>query len=56
MSYMAPLIDDSFQQRLGTLLASIFAARLGVRIIAPITAILFKWLVIGKYKPGTYRL
>ncbi|KAF9026322.1 acetyl-CoA synthetase-like protein [Hymenopellis radicata] len=55
MSYMAPLIDDSFEQRLGALLASICAARLGVRIIAPITAILFKWIVIGKYKPGTYR-
>jgi hypothetical protein len=26
------------------------------RIIAPITAIIFKWIVIGKYRPGKYRM
>ncbi|KAJ7623641.1 acetyl-CoA synthetase-like protein [Roridomyces roridus] len=56
LAMFGPFIDGTFWERIGSLLASIVVARLVSRILAPITAILFKWLVIGKYKPGTYRL
>ncbi|KAJ6605825.1 AMP-dependent synthetase and ligase [Mycena sp. CBHHK59/15] len=56
LSEMAPLINGSFWERIASLLLSIVVARLFTRIAAPITAILFKWIVIGKYKPGTYRM
>lgn len=56
MSSLAPLIDDSFGQRLMVLLIAICAARLGSQTVAPLAAILFKWVVIGRYKPGTYKL
>ncbi|KAJ7367145.1 acetyl-CoA synthetase-like protein [Mycena albidolilacea] len=56
LSVLTPYINGTFWERIGSLLCSIVVARLTTRIVAPITAILFKWLVIGKYKPGTYRM
>ncbi|KAJ7617827.1 acetyl-CoA synthetase-like protein [Roridomyces roridus] len=56
LTEMAPRLDDSFWARLVSLLAAIAAAQICSRIVAPITAIAFKWLVIGKYKPGKYRM
>lgn len=56
MSCLAPLADTSFFELAGALIASICAARVAVRIIAPIASIIFKWIVIGKYKSGTYKL
>jgi hypothetical protein len=44
-----------FWERAGSLLLSIIAARLGSRIFAPLVAIGFKWIVIGRYKTGTFR-
>ncbi|KAJ7065262.1 acetyl-CoA synthetase-like protein, partial [Mycena amicta] len=54
LSVLAPFISGLFWERIASLLAAIIVARLATRIIAPVTSILFKWLVIGKYKPGTY--
>ncbi|KAJ7861881.1 acetyl-CoA synthetase-like protein [Mycena leptocephala] len=45
-----------FWERVISLITAIVAARLSTRIIAPITAIIFKWIVIGKYRPGKYRM
>ncbi|KAJ7212625.1 AMP-dependent synthetase and ligase [Mycena pura] len=56
LSILAPHIDGSFWERLLSLATAIVAARLATRIIAPITSIIFKWLVIGRYKPGKYRM
>ncbi|KAK7062500.1 peroxisomal-coenzyme a synthetase [Favolaschia claudopus] len=73
LAELAPLINDTFWERILSLLASIIIARLSStlfsfsalalvddlfpgRIISPISAIIFKWLVIGRYKPGTYRV
>jgi acetyltransferase-like isoleucine patch superfamily enzyme len=56
LAYLAPIIDQIYIYRMLSLLAAILAGRLASRIVAPITAILFKWLVIGRYKPGTYRM
>ncbi|KAJ7708845.1 acetyl-CoA synthetase-like protein [Mycena rosella] len=56
LSVMAPIISGSFWQRICSLLLGIVVARLFTRIVAPLTSIAFKWLVIGKYKPGTYRM
>lgn len=53
---MAPHINSGFWQRTGSLLAAIVAARVTSRIISPLAAILFKWLVIGRYKTGQYRM
>ncbi|KAJ7132303.1 AMP-dependent synthetase and ligase [Mycena epipterygia] len=56
LATLAPFINGTFWERIASLLLAIVVARLIARIIAPITAIAFKWIVIGKYKPGTYRL
>ncbi|KAJ6474655.1 acetyl-CoA synthetase-like protein [Mycena vitilis] len=56
LSVLAPFIDGTFWQRIASLMCAIIVARLTSRIIAPVTSILFKWLVIGKYQPGTYRM
>ncbi len=47
---------SGYWERAGGLLLAIFAGRLGSRLVCPIAAILFKWIVIGKYRPGCYRM
>ena len=47
---------DSYWLKLCGLVLSIIAARLSSRIICPIVAIIFKWIVIGTYKPGEYEM
>ncbi|MCO5555724.1 hypothetical protein L7F22_009269 [Adiantum nelumboides] len=54
LAFSAYYIEDSFWERVGVLLASVVVARFTSRIICPITAIAFKWLVIGRYRPGKY--
>ncbi|KAF9454453.1 hypothetical protein P691DRAFT_770641 [Macrolepiota fuliginosa MF-IS2] len=56
LSYIAQFLEGGFWVKLGTLLAAIIASRAVVRFVAPVTAILFKWLVIGRYTPGQYRM
>jgi hypothetical protein len=56
LSYIARAIDNNDWQRMAGLLAAVAAARLAARVACPLAAILFKWIVIGKYKPGTYRM
>ncbi|KAJ6485740.1 acetyl-CoA synthetase-like protein [Mycena sanguinolenta] len=56
LSVLSSYVNGTFWERIGALLCAIVTARLTARIVAPITAILFKWLVIGRYKPGTYRM
>ncbi|KAJ7509101.1 AMP-dependent synthetase and ligase [Mycena galericulata] len=56
MAELAPHVNGTYWERILSLLTSIVAGRLAARIISPIAAIIFKWLVIGRYKPGTYRL
>jgi hypothetical protein len=56
LGWLAPLVDESYFSRMGALLAGICAGRLASRIVCPITAIVFKWVVIGKYKPGAYKM
>ncbi|KAI0933437.1 putative NRPS-like protein biosynthetic cluster [Taiwanofungus camphoratus] len=54
LSYLAKHITNSFWERMGSLLCAIVVARLAARVLPPLTAVLFKWIVIGKYRPGTY--
>ncbi|WFD27979.1 putative NRPS-like protein biosynthetic cluster [Malassezia nana] len=54
LAFFAYYIEDSFWERLGALLASIVIARITSRIICPAAAIAFKWVVIGRYRPGKY--
>ncbi|OBZ79799.1 hypothetical protein A0H81_01490 [Grifola frondosa] len=55
LSFFINFIGTSYWQRIGSLLTAIIGARLLSRIVCPLTAIIFKWVVIGRYKPGTYR-
>ena len=54
LAFFAYYIEDSFWQRIGALLCSIAIARVSSRVICPIGAILFKWVVIGRFRPGKY--
>ncbi|CAD6886851.1 unnamed protein product [Tilletia laevis] len=54
LAFSAYYIDDNFWERVAALLASIIVARFTSRIICPIAAITFKWIVIGRYRPGKY--
>jgi hypothetical protein len=56
LGHMTNFITAVFWQRIGTLFLAIFVARVTARVLAPVAAILFKWIVIGKYKPGTYKM
>eukprot|EP01038_Epipyxis_sp_PR26KG_P006462 gene6462-8890_t len=42
--------------RFYSLLAAMFIARIALGILAPLTGILLKWIIIGKYKAGRYPL
>jgi acetyltransferase-like isoleucine patch superfamily enzyme len=53
---MQNFINASFWPRAGSLLFAIIIARGTSIIISPLSAIIFKWLVIGYYKPGVYRM
>ncbi|KZP11554.1 AMP-dependent synthetase and ligase [Athelia psychrophila] len=57
LAVIAPHINNTnFWERNASLLCAITVARLSSRIISPIAAILFKWLVIQRYQPGMYRM
>ncbi|KAF8159331.1 AMP-dependent synthetase and ligase [Crassisporium funariophilum] len=55
LTYLSHLITGDFWHRMIALLSAIFVARCVARVICPIVAIAFKWIIIGKYKPGTYQ-
>ncbi|RPD65127.1 acetyl-CoA synthetase-like protein [Lentinus tigrinus ALCF2SS1-6] len=55
LSLFTAFISGSYWERVGSLLVAIIGARLAARIVLPLCGIAFKWLVIGRYKPGTYR-
>ncbi|KDQ51063.1 hypothetical protein JAAARDRAFT_140877 [Jaapia argillacea MUCL 33604] len=48
-------IDGTYWERIGSLMTAIIGARLIARVVSPLVAIAFKWVVIGKYRPGVYR-
>ncbi|OSD06234.1 acetyl-CoA synthetase-like protein [Trametes coccinea BRFM310] len=48
-------VSSGYWVRVGSLLFAIVASRLVTRIVFPLLGVAFKWLVIGRYKPGTYR-
>ncbi|KII85716.1 hypothetical protein PLICRDRAFT_116163 [Plicaturopsis crispa FD-325 SS-3] len=56
LSSLTEFTDSNFFERASSLLCAILGARLVARTVAPISAILFKWIVIGKYRPGRYRM
>ena len=56
LSYLAPPADKTYYTRLASLAVAIIAARAATQIFCPLAAILFKWIVIGRYKAGTYQM
>ncbi|PPQ70848.1 hypothetical protein CVT24_001055 [Panaeolus cyanescens] len=55
LSYLEHLTTGNYWEKMLALLTSIIIARLSVRVVCPIGAIIIKWIVIGQYKPGTYQ-
>ncbi|KAI0800717.1 acetyl-CoA synthetase-like protein [Fomes fomentarius] len=55
LSLFTRFISGNYWERIGSLLTAVIGARLCCRIVLPLFAIAFKWIVIGRYKPGTYR-
>ena len=55
LSLISGFVSRNYWVRIGSLLVAIVGARLAARILLPFLAIAFKWIVIGRYKPGTYR-
>ena len=56
LAFLARYLDHDFWTRAPALVSSILIARLTSRIICPLAAIVVKWVVIGRYKPGVYRM
>ncbi|KAF5316582.1 hypothetical protein D9619_006739 [Psilocybe cf. subviscida] len=56
LSFLVDLTQGSFWDRLVALMTAIIAARLAARVLCPVAAIAFKWIIIGRYKPGLYRM
>lgn len=54
LAFSAYYIEDEFWERVAVLLASVAVARFTSRIICPVAAIAFKWIMIGRYRPGKY--
>ncbi|KAJ7262978.1 acetyl-CoA synthetase-like protein [Mycena rebaudengoi] len=53
---LAPHVKGSFWKRILCLLTATVVARFFTGIVSPVSSIIFKWIVIGRYKPGTYRM
>lgn len=56
LSYLSPFFDHNYWERMFALLCAIVIARFSVRVCAPVAAIVFKWTIIGRYKPGHHRV
>ncbi|KDR80877.1 hypothetical protein GALMADRAFT_241361 [Galerina marginata CBS 339.88] len=56
LCYFAPLFNGLFWERMVALLTATLVARLATRTVSPIVAIACKWIIIGRYKPGKYRM
>ncbi|KAI0828951.1 acetyl-CoA synthetase-like protein [Trametes gibbosa] len=55
LSLFTKYVSSGYWVRIGSLLLAVVASRIATRILFPFLAIAVKWLVIGRYKPGTYR-
>ncbi|KAI0334381.1 acetyl-CoA synthetase-like protein [Cubamyces sp. BRFM 1775] len=55
LSLFTQFVSSGYWVRLGCLLLAIVSSRLVTRIVFPLFGVAFKWAVIGRYKPGTYR-
>ncbi|KIP01343.1 hypothetical protein PHLGIDRAFT_17261 [Phlebiopsis gigantea 11061_1 CR5-6] len=56
LAFLARYLDHDFWTRVAALLTAICLARFSSRVICPVSAIVVKWVVIGRYKAGTYRM
>ncbi|KAJ7124381.1 acetyl-CoA synthetase-like protein [Mycena epipterygia] len=53
---LASHVDGELWKRILCLLTAIAVAKVLTGIISPVASIMFKWIVIGRYKPGKYRM
>jgi hypothetical protein len=38
------------------LVTAILMAKLAVSVLPPVVAVIFKWIIIGRYRTGTYKM
>ncbi|EAU90635.2 AMP-dependent synthetase and ligase [Coprinopsis cinerea okayama7 len=55
LAHLARYLHTTYWTRMVGLVSAIIIARLTTRVVCPLFAIIFKWIVIGKYQPGVYR-
>ena len=60
LQWLGPLVVYGEMTRMGRSIAAVLAASLGVLLVLPpfflVAAIAAKWLIIGRYRVGSYRL
>jgi aryl carrier-like protein len=56
LSHLSGLTEASFWRRMIAMFVAILSARVIAGIICPVTAIAFKWIIIGRYQPGTHQM
>jgi hypothetical protein len=56
LTYLARAFTGGFYERILSLMAAILMAMLVKSILPPLVAISLKWIIIGRYIPGTYRV
>ncbi|KAJ7153111.1 acetyl-CoA synthetase-like protein [Mycena crocata] len=56
LAEFVPQADAYFWTRMLALLLAVAVAQLVTRIVAPLLAIMFKWVIVGRLKPGRYRM
>ena len=56
LSHFARAFPGGFYQGILSLLAAILMGQLADSVVPPLAAISLKWIIIGRYTPGTYRM
>ena len=56
LSRLARSFPGGFYERILSLVAAILMALLVDSVLLPLVAISLKWIIIGRYIPGTYRV
>ncbi|KAJ6584022.1 hypothetical protein DFH09DRAFT_911062 [Mycena vulgaris] len=56
LAQLASDANATVWRRMLTLFTAVVTAKLSTGIVAPVASIMFKWIVIGRFQPGKYRM
>jgi len=56
ISHLARAFPGGFYTRILCLITAILMSRLVVAVLPPVVAIILKWIIIGRYRAGTYKM